>query len=285
MKIATIIALGSFCLSASVHAQPGYIDATSIDSVAVNSDHVFVGTIQKYKKIEHGDEFGTSRLEVWFDIVESLKRPKSLPFSGHVTTYPYVHFFHPSGQFGYYEQALAKAKKRGDQLLVAVGGDQPYAFVLQDSGVLTADFRLLEGDEAVIRAAKEAISRVPANVKRIHTLTLWKPESVKLDMGQPLKLNVPVDERLEKLTKGLLESKSPEDRIAGLEAIRYFKTEENIASARKLLADPYKIQLRDTKTAGLKPYYSYEIRKAAWNTFRVWGLTVNKPTLREEIEE
>ena len=287
MKTATIIALGIFCFSASVHAQPGYISATSIDSVVANSDHVFVGTIQKYEKIERGDEFGASHLRVWFEIAETLKGPNSLPFSGHVTTYPYVGFFHPFGQFEYFEQALAKVKKRGYQLFVAVGGDKPYAFVLQGNGsnVLTADFRLLADDDSVIRAAKEAISRVPANVKRIHTLTLWKPESIELELGEPLKLNVPVDERLEKLTKGLLESKSPGDRIGGLEAIRYFKTEENIASARKLLADPFKQKLWDTQTPGLKPYYSYAVRKAAWNTFRVWGITVDKPTLREDIEE
>ena len=153
------------------------------------------------------------------------------------------------------------------------------------ANVLTADFRLLADDDSVIRAAKEAISRVPANVKRIHTLTLWKPESIELELGQPLKLNVPVDERLEKLTKGLLESKSPRDRIGGLEAIRYFKTEENIASARKLLADPYKTKLWDTQTAVLKPYYSYEVRSAAWNTFQSWGIAVDKPVIREEIQK
>ena len=131
MKTATIIALGIFFFSASVHAQPGYISATSIDSVVANSDHVFVGTIQKYEKIERGGEFGTSHLRVWFDIVETLKGPKSLPFSDHVTTYPYVRFFHPFGQFEYFEQGLANVKKRGNQLFVAAGGDRPYAFELQ----------------------------------------------------------------------------------------------------------------------------------------------------------
>lgn len=278
-----IVALSYFGVSASAYAQPGFISATSIDSVVANSDYVLVGTVEKFEKADPEGEFDASYLRVWLTIEENLKSPKIEAVSGPVSSYPYKRFFHPGGQFEYYGESLAEAKQQGSRLLIAVGGDVPYALKLDEQGlkILSADFQVLSDSDSIIRAAKEAISRVPANVNRLQTLTLWKPDSVELKFGQPLQLNVPVDERLDRKTQGLLESNSFRDRIGGLEAIRYFKTQENIANARELLSDPFKQKLWDTR---LRPYNSYCVRKAAWETFHAWGIKVDKPVLREEVE-
>lgn len=272
--------------STSIFAQPGYISGTSLDSMVVNSDHVFIGTIRKFEKQER-KEGSNDRLLVWFAIEETLKSPQSVLASSPITTEPYTCFFQPLGQFEYYDTYLPKLKEQRSRLLVAVGGDTPFAIDLDHKGqkVLTSDFEILEDADAVIQAAKEAIARVPPNVRRIHTLTLWKPEAIELDLGQPVRLNVPVDERLEKRTHSLLASESPKDRIAGLEAIRYFKTDENIAKAKNLLTDPYQEKRWDTQTDDLKPYLSYLVRVAAWDTFRAWGIKVEKPVLRKDIKK
>jgi len=260
--------------STSTFAQPGYISGTSLDSMVVNSDHVFIGTIRKFEKQE-GKAGSNDRLLVWFAIEETLKSPQSVLASSPITTDPYTCFFQPLGQFEYYDIYLPKLIEKRSRLLVAVGGDIPFAIDLDDKGqkVLTSDFEILD------------VSRVPPNVRRIHTLTLWKPEAIELDLGQPVRLKVPVDERLEKRTHSLLASESPKDRIAGLEAIRYFKTDENIAKAKNLLTDPYQEKRWDTQTDDLKPYLSYLVRVAAWDTFRVWGIKVEKPVLRKDIKK
>ena len=276
--------LSIWCFSLSAHAQPGFISATSIDSVVVNSDYVFLGTVKTYEKIE--PDQGAPYLWVSFDVTETLKRPQSHELKGEVTTGRYVRFFHPLGQYEFYEQGIGRVKESGSQMFVAVGGETPYAIDLGSDGIkaISADFRALKDKEDLIRAAKEAIARIAPNVKRLHTVTLWKLDSIALNLGQPLRLNVPVDNRLERMTDVLLRSKSALDRSGGLESIRYFKTEKNIARAKELLSDPFQKKLWDTQAADLKPYYSYEVRKSAWNTFRVWGIGIDVPVLREDIE-
>ena len=100
-------------------------------------------------------------------------------------------------------------------------------------------------------------------------------------MGQDIQLEVPVDSQLEELSTRLLESEIPHERISGLQMIRYFKTEENIARANKLLADPFKAKVWKADVA--KEYNSYKVREAAWNTFEKWDIEVEKPVLREDL--
>ena len=155
---------------------------------------------------------------------------------------------------------------------------------------MTADVRLLRDPEAVIRAARAAVTRLPANIKRVHTFDLQVPRNVIngtswetcYDTGGHLRLSVPVDQHLEKRAQDSVRSGDPHRRAEGAKALAYFKSDENIALVRPLLNDPgvTYVQPAYEGRAGERVFGA---RHSAYETLKAWGIVVKQPVFREEV--
>jgi hypothetical protein len=108
--------------------------------------------------------------------------------------------------------------------------------------------------------------------------------------GDANSLSVPIDRRLEKLARRLVESpdsfltfsdrsEAGRLRLEGIRALRHFASEKNAALLRPLLKDPTS-SIHEGPT-GVKEKV-YDVREAAYETLRSWGIAVDKPVLRED---
>ena len=263
-------------VTGSAHAQPGYTFVDSLDSMVMNADHVFIGKVKEFK--EDDRDVRPRGYQVVFEVQESLKiKDPLIPREVELVLLS-------AGPAD-----LAKWKTQGSRVLVASDweSNRNSKFIdleAEHSNTLTAGFQHLPDGDTITRVAKEIIASAPAHVKRIHTFELKVPESIRAKMSiieHAIFLRVPVDKRLEKKAQILMRSKVPHERTVGLRAIRYFKTKDNIATTRDLLADPFKQRHHSTK----HQYDVYVVRKEAWNNFLVWGVEADKPILREDVED
>lgn len=153
-----------------------------------------------------------------------------------------------------------------------------------------ADVRVLHDPEVVIKAARAAVQRLPANVKRVHTFALTVPREVVADTrwveyydtGGYLSLVVPVDDQLEQRALADVRSDNPIRRAEGTRTLANFKTDENLAIVRSLLGDA---DFSFHTTDGLSVERYYPVRHAAWQTLRACGVHVEQPVCREEVNE
>ena len=134
---------------------------------------------------------------------------------------------------------------------------------------------------------------MPAAVRRIHTFGLEVPREAVAGTkreeyyktGGYLSLSVPVDERLEKRARDYCRSESYRRREEGVRALRYFKSDENIARVKRLLNDPgwaYLYHAQENKGIEVR---IYGVRQEAYRTLRVWGIDVEMPVIREEVQK
>ena len=235
-----VIGFGIFLIAlAQAHAQPLSPKTESIESLVANSDHVFIATLVEFRRAEQGNDPNTH--EATIAIEETVKQElfRDEPYRGLSLT-----ITRPAS-------VLAGWKERSGRLLVATKEHDPEDTVvielLPDKlEVMTADVKLIREPEAVIRAARAAVTRLPTNVKRVHTFDLQVAREVVAgtsweeyyDTGGHLRLSVPVDQHLEKRAQDYVRSESPHRRGEGARALAYFKSDENIALVRPLLIDP-----------------------------------------------
>ena len=275
MKISGFMLLLFFCAIGSAHAQDGKVLFESVDSLVINADHVFIGTVKKHEKLDpNAPPKSTSAI---FAIEECLKAPFLNPVSASKEQGLLI----PKN----YASLLARLEKKGSRLLVVsdLANQLNNRFIELDTehpNAISADIRLLRDSESVIRVAREAISKAPKNVRRVHTFVLPAPESftAEMNVGDLVYVTVPADERLEKKAFALVKSNSPTDRMKGLEAIRFFKSKENISKVRALLNDPRR---EEVNRPNQKTTYVYRVRKGGWNTLRTWGIEIEMPVIEE----
>jgi hypothetical protein len=159
--------------------------------------------------------------------------------------------------------------------------------------VLTADFKLLRDPEAVIKSARETARRMPTAVKRIHTFKLRVPREAipgtewekYYATGGHLVLSVPVDQRLEKRAHDYIRSEDYQKRTEGARALRYFKSDDNVARVTRLLNDPGWAYLRHAQENNGIEVRLYGVRLEAYQTLKAWGIEVGKPLTREEVRK
>jgi len=193
------------------------------------------------------------------------------------------------------ESVLADWKKRSCRLLVAHDNDAPNATkvieLTEDKlQVWKSDLTLLRKPDSVIKAAKESVKRMPAGVKRIHTFGLKAPRELVAETqwekyyrtGGHLNVSVPADTQLEKRAQNYLSSKDDSQRAEGARALRYFKSDDNIARVKKLLNDPARaLRHRGQESEGMEAIYF--VRYDAYETLKAWQVEVTKPVLREDV--
>ena len=262
--------------SAAAKAQPIGSGTRSIDATVANADLVLVAKIEKV-----GDEKRVDGREVCkatIAIQETLKKDlfqdephrrmqMEMPFSAVV---------------------LADWQERSCSLLIAYDGYARHATVIdltdEKLKVLTADFKLLRDPAAVIKAAKEALRLTPATIKRIHVFRLDVPRAVLAGTSWEefgyFKLEVPVDQRLEKRTHEYLRSKDYGRRSEAARALRFFPSEGNIALAKTLLDDQTYGIFHPPDKNGIEERY-YGVRAAAYQALKTWGVEVEQPVIRE----
>jgi hypothetical protein len=134
------------------------------------------------------------------------------------------------------------------------------------------------------------VRRTPAGVRRIHTFGLKVPRELVggtewekyYGTGGHLVLSVPADGRLEKRAWDYLRSENFSTRAEGARALRYFKSDENVARVKPLLKDPGRY-IREHAEEGKGSEAVYVVRYAAYETLKAWGIDVEKPVLREDV--
>jgi hypothetical protein len=272
----------SLIASVQAYAQPLSPKTESIESMVANSDHVFIATLVKFRRADGNDP---NTHEATIAIEETVKQElfRDEPYRGLSLT-----IIRPAS-------VLAGWKERSSRLLVATKEHAPeetavIELVPDKLEVMTADVKLLREPEAVIRAARAAVTRLPANIKRVHTFDLEVPREVVAgtnwekyyDTSGHLRLSVPVDQQLEKRAQDYVRSENPHRRGEGVRALAYFKSDENIALVRPLL--------NDLGITYLQPAYEdkagerlYGVRYSAYETLKSWGIDVERPVFREPV--
>jgi hypothetical protein len=270
--------------AADLPGQPLFPATRSIETIVANSDLVVVAKLVEIRLDEQAPQH--RGLDILVDVEETLKQDL-------FTIDPY------EGLGVRVSQPLAEVqewKRRGSRLLIAHDDHAPdEATILELADgrmeVLTADLKLLRDPEKVLQVAKETAQRAPAAVKRIHTFPLAVPREVIVGTKWEtyygssgyLRLSVPVDQRLEKRAIDYLGSDSYQQRYEGVRALRYFKSDDNIARVKSLLGDPHWGHLKDADENGGVEVRWYGVRDEAFRTVRAWGVDMEKPVVREEV--
>ncbi len=275
----------SVSLIASIQAlaQPLVPKTESIESTVANSDLVFIATLVKFHRAEQDNDRDAH--EVTIAIEETVKQElfRDEPYRG------------LSLQITRPASVLAGWKERSSRLVVAYNEYAPkqttvIELVPDKVEVMTADVTLLRDPEAVIRQARTAVNRLPANIKRVRTFELQVPREIVAGTswekyyttGGHLLLSVPVDQHLEKRAQDYVRSKSPHRREEGARALVYFKSDENLALVKPLLNDhgiTYS-QPADGDKAGERIYGA---RYSAYRTLKSWGIEVEQPMFRDAV--
>ncbi len=252
--------------SVQARAQPLSPHTESIESTVANADLVFVGKIVKFDPADQEAEAKVYGVTVAFEETLKKKLFRDEPYRVLQIRLPH----RPS--------VITDWKERACRLLVAHNSDAPEAtrvieLTHDPLEVMTADMKLLRDPDAVIQAAREAVGQTPAAVKRIHTFGLAVPRKVIVGTtwekyyhtSGHLFLSVPVDKQLEKRALRYIRSKNTARRWEGLRALRYFKSDKNIARIKALLDD--------AKSSGV----GLDVGNEAEQTLKSWGVEVEKP--------
>jgi hypothetical protein len=285
LRLCVVVAISVF-VAVEARAQPLFPAARSIETTVANADLVVVGKLVEIPAAKPAAE--RRGHEIVLAVEETLKQDL-------FTIDPYdrlaVHVSKPLAE-------IEDWKRRGNRLLVAHDDSAPDECTVFELGpgrckALAADFTLLRDGEDVLRVAKQTVQRMPAAIKRIHTFPLVVPREVVVGTqwepyygtGGHLRLSVPVEERLEKRAQDYISSDSYQKRQEGVRALRYFKSDGNIARVKPLLGDAGFGHLKRAEENGGVEVRWYAVRDEAYRTLRAWGVNVEKPVIQEEVRK
>lgn len=253
-------------------AQPLAYSAESLESLVINADRVWIARIIGVR--DEPIPGGSKMPGITIAVEETLKFP--LFEQRHEKMGLFVE--HPTTRF-------KELEERSSRLLITHSDHEQFSPKVIElapgkTEVFLADFTILHKPDAVIKAARQIISRVPPNVRHLHTFRLMIPREVLVQnkLGPYGQLTVPVDEQLKKRAIGFLKSKSYSRRSEAAKVLRYFKSDANIDRLRMLLKDSgYSRQTADNRTR-LK-YYG--VRDDAYKTLKAWAIKVEQPVIVE----
>jgi hypothetical protein len=271
-----VVALGASLLNATAtQAQPIFGDTESIGCLVVNADLVFVGTLETFK-----DQADPDGHEAVIIVEDTLKVPR-----GECYTKLGVRLPGPAS-------LLTQWEGNPHRLLVFVKEEAPTAAVIdladENLEVFNANLSILRDRELVIEAAREMVRRTPLAVRRLQTFRLDVPRALlkgtRWETLDGLKVSVPVDDLLERRAIESIRSENDFRRLEGIQALWYFKSDENVERLTPLLDDPASIfrpaEAGQFDGPGIRHYY---IREAAYRTLTSWEVAVEPPIIREEV--
>lgn len=263
-------------------AQPLSPHTDSIEAMVANADYVVIATLTSFRRSEQG--YDRDGHEATIAIEEAVKQYLNDEPQRGLS----LHIPRPAS-------VLADWKERACRLLIAIHSYAPQETIVielvpETLEVMTADITLIRDPEVAIRLARAATTRLPANVKRVHTFDLEAPRQIVAgtrwehyyDTGGHLRLSVPVDQHLEKRALDYIRSENAERRGEGARALAYFKSDKNLQIVKSLLDDPAVTysQPADGDRAGERVY---GVRHAAYQTRKAWRIDVKQPVVREEV--
>ena len=256
------------------YSQPGYRDMPSIESMVLNSDVVVVGQIVEVEREKDAFKVTIAVDETLRGAHEDRKVANCKPTREYAAEYV--------------RDSLRVLKADNRRLLVAMQGE-PTALQGEPSTVsgiidlsqkklrvYAADLRILHRPADVLRVAKEALRRAPG-VRRIETFEFELPmDGVPLGFGFD-SVSVPVDAQLEKRAIDDIRSNDLDRRMAGMDALAHFKSDDNIELMKTLLSDPDGIvSVAAEDNAGVEVRF-LTIRGRAYDNLTTWGVKASKP--------
>ncbi|HEV8379459.1 MAG TPA: hypothetical protein VGP99_11465 [Tepidisphaeraceae bacterium] len=134
----------------------------------------------------------------------------------------------------------------------------------------------LDGKSAAMLMNRTAVTSPPEIIAMVRKANAYTADPAKkpvvLSCSTPVGqrcLILPPDDRLERQARLWARNNSVEDRALGLRALARFKSDENIALAKELLADT---RSRGARGSGKWRFGTYHVRDAAANLMGGWGL-------------
>jgi hypothetical protein len=317
----TLTAVAWALASGQASAQVGY-QASSLEWLVADSDVVVRASVFRVERVSIPNpepkfyRNPEDRLTVTLKVLETLKgeRAESLEFTEQImASYRVYEGWKDTGR----EQLwfLARNKEGEDRddaepgKVAARSRFRPYGggwsvirlgppvaeergFVAMPPPIFSMGLDVLRDPDLILLAARAAaLEGREAGRVEAHNLDLPRGFMQRSGRsGDANSLSVPIDHRLEKLARRLVES--PDSfltysdradagrlRLEGIQALGHFRSEKNAALLKSLLKDPASsIQVSPD---GAKEKV-YDLREAAYEALRSWGMAVDKPVLRED---
>jgi hypothetical protein len=242
-----------------LHAQ--YPQSLSVDSIVANANQVVVGRILNTgvtTQDGEGRRAGTIVLAVEKTLKgDQVRGPLDLPIANFGSFYK-----------GEFYPATSDPLPYSHRLLVALRNDaaSPARITAIDLdaaslAVMSADLVVLKTSVEVIRAAEDEIRRWLAGARRVDFFEWPAPGyNVKGDPFCGYQIILPVDERLEERARAILRRGADAERPIAINALRFFKSDENIHLLTEALID------QDDSN-----------RRYAYQTLKGWGIDVAEP--------
>lgn len=275
-SLATVLtACLALTFTAHTCGQPLIGSADSIDLTVARANRVIVGRVADIVGGIRRDS--ADLVSVVMTVDDTLKGPPVQPLA--VDLYATM-------------QEVTTWRAGSHRLLVAVNataGLHPTVIDLADEklAVFTADFVLLKNAADVIQAARNALGATPAGGGSVQSAMLTVPpdliKGTRWDGFMGMRLQVPADQRLERRASDILGGRGgPGTRAEAVNALRFFKSDENIQLLTALLSDPswgYNRFAQENRGVEVR---KYQIREIAYEILTNWGITVAKPITSEE---
>jgi hypothetical protein len=147
--------------------------------------------------------------------------------------------------------------------------------------MFSMDFRVLDDEDKILEAVEAEIARRHKRSEK--SIGIHMPRDVAARSGTSGDVNclhVPVNNRLNELGRAWILSKEEWMRLAGVQALRQFKSEANIGILKAVLDD--KASVVEQNNAVRERVYP--VREAAYKTLQEWKVPVAKPVLREPVQ-
>lgn len=269
----------AFLLAAAGPARAEINVADSIEWQTADSDVVVRGVLTS--AVPHRDAGGAIWYDGTFQIVTSLKggAKKSIHVGLRTREKPDEWVAHQTDLLLF----LVAPARVSDKALAAMPyvlrpnrGTGEAAFRLGTSVAYLASFGTATAPADVL-AAVRASARSPATAAQRLDVPHDSAAGRALYAGSAVWMFVPVDAALEQRAIGWLADPSLNRRVEAVEALGHFKTADNIARVRRLLADPEAATQIDDQ-GSTKVYLA---REAAHRVLTGWGVAHPTPTLRE----
>jgi len=242
-------------------AQPGPPFVPSVDTLAINSQDIFIGRIVAIHKLSSANTNVLVSVERWLkgdgqsDRIDArIDAPDSM---------------------------LSEWKSKQSQLVIfnRVQGDRERAIDLSDPDlkVLTSGMDVMRTPEGVLQTVQDALDHHPG-VYGINTFRRNVPEEIGRELNQLMLpyTTVPADAELERWALSSLNSSKVWERVEAADALKFFPSESNAERLKVLLNDPALI------AGGSSGEFRYIVRQYAYYSLLYMGYRVPEPILRKD---
>jgi Leucine-rich repeat (LRR) protein len=266
------------------HAQPGPRYVPNLDVMAINSNTILVGTIMDVHQSESAANDVDIHVESWLrggrqDHITrvSINAPDSTLANWNVHAHLLLIFI--DYQAGVRNGIL----------------EEQNAIDLSDPNlkVLTADMRVVKDPQQIFQAVHDAINRHPDPIgasiftRNVPLQTAGLLSPAPNPMG--IVTDVPIDSDLERWALSALRESATEQNLRSredaIQALRYFKKDDNVRLLTSLLKDPTTTILHSAKSNMGVEIRTYPLREGAYQVLKDWGLEIPKPVTLEEIQK